>query len=272
MADLKKGRNGAKLIEKQAATLAAFYAAASDRMIADIKRSSATLFQRKRANEMLVRIDDVIKKLDKRTKEYLDKQVPKTYAIFANEARKALRKDGLVMGKKFSKIHKEATKALADEGKLRFAVAMQGIKRSATDYVALARKTAIRESIAVGQITGQAAEKTAREVKKLIKDQGITSLIDRGGKKWELSRYADMLTRQLLSQTSRDAGFNMAIEFGHDVVKVSSHNSRHDVCAKWEGKRLSITGKTKGLPTVEEATAAGLFHVGCMHVTFVDIS
>ena len=33
----------------------------------------------------------------------------------------------------------------------------------------------------------------------------------------------------------------------------------------WQGKVLSITGKTKGYPTLEEAKAAGLFHPNCRH-------
>ncbi len=41
---------------------------------------------------------------------------------------------------------------------------------------------------------------------------------------------------------------------------IISHN-----CTPWQGKILSITGKTKGYPTLEEAKAAKLFHPRCRH-------
>lgn len=36
-------------------------------------------------------------------------------------------------------------------------------------------------------------------------------------------------------------------------------------CASWEGTLLSVSGKTKGLPTYEQAKAGGCFHPNCAH-------
>lgn len=52
---------------------------------------------------------------------------------------------------------------------------------------------------------------------------------------------------------------------GHDLVKISTHTTDCPLCKPWQGKILSITGKTKGYPTLDEAKAAGLFHEGCAH-------
>lgn len=56
-----------------------------------------------------------------------------------------------------------------------------------------------------------------------------------------------------------------AKELGRDLVKISTHKTDCPLCKPWQGKILSITGKTKGYPTLDEARTAGLFHDGCRH-------
>ena len=71
--------------------------------------------------------------------------------------------------------------------------------------------------------------------------------------------------------TSRQEYFDTCAENGADVVAVTVSGHCCDKCAVWENRLLSISGATKGLPTVDEATAAGLFHPNCTHsVTEVD--
>ena len=48
-----------------------------------------------------------------------------------------------------------------------------------------------------------------------------------------------------------------------DERAVSGHCC--DKCAVWENRLLSISGATKGLPTVDDAIAEGLFHPNCTH-------
>ena len=38
-----------------------------------------------------------------------------------------------------------------------------------------------------------------------------------------------------------------------------------EVCQKWRGQYLSITGATKGFPTLADAQGEGLFHPNCIH-------
>ena len=57
------------------------------------------------------------------------------------------------------------------------------------------------------------------------------------------------------------------LEHGEDLIQVSAHNSQCPYCSAWEGKILSLTGTTKGYPTVGDAMMDGLFHEGCRHST-----
>jgi hypothetical protein len=58
---------------------------------------------------------------------------------------------------------------------------------------------------------------------------------------------------------------NRMVEFNYDLVQVSNHNSTHEECRVWESRILSVSGATKGYPTVAKAEAAGLFHPNCKH-------
>jgi len=64
---------------------------------------------------------------------------------------------------------------------------------------------------------------------------------------------------------------NRLVEQGHDLIKVSTHRGACELCQPWQGKILSITGKTKGYPTLEEAKAAKLFHPRCRHAYSLSI-
>jgi|GEM_PF-6376403 len=70
---------------------------------------------------------------------------------------------------------------------------------------------------------------------------------------------------------SRQEYLDTCAEHGADVVRVTVSGHCCEKCAEWENRLLSISGATKGLPTVDEATAAGLFHPNCTHsLTEVD--
>lgn len=59
---------------------------------------------------------------------------------------------------------------------------------------------------------------------------------------------------------------NEMAEAGFDLVIVSIGGSG-DMCKHWEGKILSISGKTPGYQTVAEAQRIHLFHPNCVHST-----
>ncbi len=78
-----------------------------------------------------------------------------------------------------------------------------------------------------------------------------------------------MVARQVLANAGRDAVRNVATEYGLDLAQINDANSQHQVCADWEGEIVSINGDTPGYPTLDDATADGLFHVGCVHGYYI---
>lgn len=83
------------------------------------------------------------------------------------------------------------------------------------------------------------------------------------------STYAEMLSRTLTANTYRDAAQESILEqFGEfgDLVEIEGISIYPDSpCIPYQGKILSLTGKTKGYTTIDEAKANGLFHPNCIH-------
>lgn len=165
----------------------------------------------------------------------------------------------------FTVIDSKAVAAIVSEVQDGFATSMEGIFRASRRVLTYAEKQEIKQQLALGAITGESQRETARQVKGYLQEQGLTALTDRSGKRWELDQYAQMLVRTKAVE-ARNAGLaNTMSQNGYDLVQVSDHGSSHPECARWEGQVLSLTGNTPGYPTVDEATADGLFHPNCQH-------
>jgi hypothetical protein len=94
---------------------------------------------------------------------------------------------------------------------------------------------------------------------------GTTRVLTPGGRYWQPSSYAEMVSRTGIADARRTAFKTRYLANGVDVVQVVENGSVHEECIRWEGEYLSLTGAAKELPTVEDAEAQGLFHPNCSH-------
>lgn len=94
---------------------------------------------------------------------------------------------------------------------------------------------------------------------------GRVSVAVPSGRFWRPRVYARMLSRTAIADARRVAFRQRYLSNGIDVVRVVANGTNHDVCRRWEGELLSLTGATPGLPTVDDARASGLFHPNCRH-------
>ena len=134
----------------------------------------------------------------------------------------------------------------------------------------------LRETVAgverEAAMTGMTARQVTAELLTRLESrpEGF-KFVDAGNRVWDSRAYCEMLARTTLLNTSRQEYLDTCAQNGADVVMVTVSGHCCDKCAEWENRLLSISGATKGLPTVEEATAAGLFHPNCTHsLTEVD--
>lgn len=85
------------------------------------------------------------------------------------------------------------------------------------------------------------------------------------GRNYELGNYAELVAHTT-SRAAHTAGLvNRALEYGYDIVSVTTHKhgDADDVCAPYDGKSFSLTGRTKGYPVLDKFPP---FHVRCVHV------
>jgi len=216
---------------------------------------------------ILKQIEAILRDLGTDVEAFLETELPKYYKKGANDAVIQLTNIGadVNVAEGFNRIHKEAIIALVDETAEAFGESLTGVARSARLLLGKAVREAITQRMAVSFISGDALRDVKLMISGLIKEQGLDALIDRGGHKWTLDRYAEMLFRTKAVESRNRGLVNRMVENGYDLVQVSNHTDSCKICAVWQGKILSISGNTKGYPTVAEAEVAGLFHPNCRH-------
>jgi len=137
----------------------------------------------------------------------------------------------------------------------------------------------LRKVVMDAQRLQAATGMTANEFRKTVQDEvlksrGAWTFIDRAGRTWETKNYFNMLNRTLAAETSREAYRDTMTEAGYDLATIEGGIGPNccEACEKWAGKIVSITGKTKGYPSQDEAISEGLFHPRCRHYLAVVLS
>lgn len=251
--------------EAQLAKLTKTYRLAYKQIYEEI--AGATSFGAANRRAIIAQIDAILKELGQSTQDYIDEFIPEQYQTGADQGVSQLKAiDASVPIKTgFNRIHREAIAALVDDTAKAFGESLTGVGRSARLLLGKVAREQITQQLATGQIGGAATKRVQKQIMGVIQDQGITALVDKGGKRWSLDDYTEMLIRTKAVEARNTGLKNRLVENGYDLVQVSSHNSDHEACRVWEGKVLSITGETKGYPTIAQAEAAGLFHPNCKH-------
>lgn len=114
--------------------------------------------------------------------------------------------------------------------------------------------------------------------------KGITGFVDKAGRSWDLTSYAEMAMRSAVGRAAVEAHSDRLGAAGLDLVIVSDAPEECPVCKPWERKILTRTGPT-GAHTIEvehatedgrmvrvevagslaEARGKGLLHPNCRH-------
>lgn len=92
------------------------------------------------------------------------------------------------------------------------------------------------------------------------------SFIDVSGRTWNTATYFQMNVRTNTMRVYNDCLVDDVAQAGEDLMRVSKGGDPDcSHCFAWEGAIISISGKTKGLPTYEDARNGGCFHPNCTH-------
>lgn len=160
------------------------------------------------------------------------------------------------------KPHLQVVNSLISDAYLDFGTTMNGYVKGAEKILNDTLRKQVRQDIALGRLDGASVREIKKVVTQTLGDRGFTVLLDRGGNQWELSRYSEMLTRTHLIRANNEATINRAGDFEIDIVEVSTHGATDEICAGYEGKIFSISGKSREYPKLEEEPP---FHPNCKH-------
>lgn len=220
----------------------------------DFRRSQIVLIQQN--------VDNRLRQLLSETAKVVNERYPRHYMDGWNFASKQIQK---VDANSFVQINDDAIRVLVDEILTLFGQATQGASRTASVILSTASQEQITEIIAEGFINQQGIRELRSQVREAV-ESGYTAIIDASGKQWAMDTYANMLTRTTANRAINTAFEQRMLASGYDLVQVSDHNGKYP-CSEWENKVLSLTGKTPGYPTIDQAKASPqkLFRPNCTH-------
>src|SRR5690554_6155124 len=115
-------------------------------------------------------------------------------------------------------------------------------------------------------------QRAMRDMARQLARKGLTALVDRRGRRWTLEGYVGMIVRTMSNRIANEMQETRFNEWGVDLVEVSSHMGARPLCAPYQGRIYSRTGRTPGYLNLYTDTSygepAGLFGINCRHVQY----
>jgi flagellar biosynthesis/type III secretory pathway protein FliH len=108
---------------------------------------------------------------------------------------------------------------------------------------------------------------TKKGLSKKVTEEGFVGIVDKAGRRWDINRYADMVTRTKLNQAHVEGVRVEGVGRGIDTAIISTHNAE-DECNYFEGMIISLNGLTEGLLTYDDLRYHSdnkIFHPNCQH-------
>ncbi len=259
--------------------LAGFYGRAADRIRAGLQALDPGRFDPTKAEKALVRARTTVKALNEASTEWVDSTVDSAYEKGARTARTILE----ILGKRPVKPQTyDGKRNLKDDVAEALIRANNSMLKVSQDFVALsamAAKTINQAALqefdfeeVEGQMTSLAQQAVAQESSRKDLAGQIRSelgsrisdnnLIEINGKQWNARAYSDMVARTTIRDAQTAATLDLCREYDNDLVEVSSHDTKCEECAPYEGQIYSISGKNPNYPPLVEAPP---FHPNCEH-------
>lgn len=145
--------------------------------------------------------------------------------------------------------------------------------KNSQEYLDILNKNAMATVLGEKSRT-EAIRETIAEMSK----KGIPAFVDKTGREWSPEAYVDMDIRNTAKNAALAAEFASLDELGQDIVLISSHSGSRPLCAPYQGKFYSISGKSgtitdaKGkiytytpLSETSFGKPAGLLGINCGH-------
>jgi len=115
------------------------------------------------------------------------------------------------------------------------------------------------------KLTGGKTKELAKEFAKIIEGNGVFTFEDEAGRKWNLVDYGRMAIRTANTRAVNQSTINAGQELGNDLVRMSHHLSSCPLCAMYEGRVYSVSGKDKRYPSLASINNGAMITYSVLH-------
>ena len=209
----------------------------------------------------LNRVQAILKKLESDCWEYVPKMIEKQFYVRVPEARRIIEPV-----EKHIKGYTNAEALTATQYDIidRLTVNLMGEITEAGTVVINSLENALigraendiyrrvgLELVANMEAKGQGAAETVNSFVQTLLREGVTAFVDKAGRNWSLHTYGNMVCRTTSRQAEVLAVLTTDPE--HDLYKISSHGTTCKICAPYEGRVYSRSGKDPDFPPLASA-------------------
>lgn len=254
----------AKITLKEANRLKKIYIQQEIIIKAKLKASIDRGNEPKYLAHLLLEIQQEIRTLKTHYDKFTDETLKTVFKDQTQEIDKQIYRSG--MEANFSKPSEKAINILAQNTKKDLTKVTMLIGRQSEDFL---RRVGLKHSqgVVFGSDTWKQASKSMlTELKEKKMFHVEYKLKDGTIRKVPSQVYTEMVARTTAAEANRMATIQRITENGGDLVVVQGRSSYPDSpCVPYQGKVLSISGKSEDYGSLENAKANGLFHPNCVH-------
>jgi len=215
----------------------------------------------KKKQQIMAAITVVVAGLSAKTDNFLTTAIPMSYKAGTSSVDKILK-----IKEPLGKDHLEIVNSLIDDAGTRLKLGLNTAQRDVETILSNVVQRQVTDRLS--KVKLESVDQIAKDVKKIIEKDGITSLVARDGKRLNLDAYSRMVARTEISNAANQGVLNRAAQFGVDIVQVSQHagvRAGDDACLDNQGKIFSISGNSSEYPKLE-ASNTPPYHPNCLHV------
>lgn len=227
-----------------------------DIIAADISKGNVTGYKK----SLLAQVNEELDRLNNIAIEWSNTVIPQEYKASATKTLDDLHDLGVDEDAKyasFSALHNRAIRLLVRNTSQTLIDANSFVGRQIKDNIRTASIAAITQKYS----QGETVKETKKNLINILIDEGIGGIRTKNGSVINIASYAELVARSTTREASNQAAINQLTYLERDLVQMSTHNNPCKICAIFQGRVYSISGKSKIYPPLSVAFRNGYSNV-----------
>lgn len=252
--------------------LVEFYEDADSRLTQAIKQN-VDEFNRLRLGSLQIQVREILTQLRRDSRRWADKILPPIFQRAVDESfadLAAINFELTPADAAFSRLNQRTVETLVADATEDLVKAVEDSGRNIMRRLRAAELQGVRDQL----VSRTLAEKSLEGADVRKQTQAITEILQKpmvnivNGRRLNSVHYARLVAVTRTREAATLGVVNTMLYHGIDLVKVSSHPHKKDICTPFDGKIFSISGRSDQFPPLSATPNGGPpFHPFCRHVT-----